>query len=150
MQCALLAVMALMVSPALASADCIDAAALYRHVSPSLVRAIAMHESGMRPLAWHRNLDGSIDIGLMQINSRWLPILSRSGIEAQSLWDPCINVWVGSWILEKNIVRFGPTWKAVGAYNAASPDKQLRYATQIYAQWQSIARNQARQRQEAR
>jgi soluble lytic murein transglycosylase-like protein len=129
-----------------AQADCLDDAALNYRLDPQLVRAIAMHESGMRPLAWNRNRDGSIDIGLMQINSSWLPTLGRAGVDAQSLWNPCVNAWVGSWILSNNVARFGPTWKAVGAYNATSPDKQLRYANRIYAQWQSLARMQPGQR----
>jgi soluble lytic murein transglycosylase-like protein len=121
-----------------ANADCIDDAAIYFTLDPLLVRAIAQHESGMRSLAINRNANGSVDIGLMQINSGWLPTLVRAGIAPQSLWNPCVNAYVGAWILKSNIARFGPTWKAVGAYNAASPAKQLRYANQIHAQWESI------------
>ncbi|WP_062611806.1 lytic transglycosylase domain-containing protein [Caballeronia calidae] len=132
-----------------ARADCIDDAATYFTLDPQLVRAIAQHESGMNPLAINRNANGSVDIGLMQINSIWLPTLARAGIAPQSLWNACVNAYVGAWILSTNIARFGATWKAVGAYNAASPAKQLRYANQIYAQWQSVRRrSQAIQRPE--
>lgn len=123
-----------------ANADCIDDVAAYFNLDGQLVRAIAQHESGMRADAFHRNADGTADIGLMQINTRWLPVLSRAGITPQSLWDPCVNAYVGGWILDTNIRHFGPTWKAVGAYNAVSPEKQLKYANQIYAQWKSIQR----------
>nr|WP_311530339.1 lytic transglycosylase domain-containing protein [uncultured Ralstonia sp.] len=121
-------------------ADCLDDAAARYALDPHLVRAIAWHESGMRATAVNRNSDGSYDIGLMQINSSWQPTLARAGISMQSLWDPCVNAYVGTWILSSNIARFGPTWKAVGAYNATSPAKQLRYANQIYARWQSLQR----------
>jgi soluble lytic murein transglycosylase-like protein len=120
-----------------AYADCIDDVATYFTLDPNLLRAIAQHESGMRPFVINRNANGSVDIGLMQINSGWLPTLERAGIAPQSLWNACVNAYVGAWILSSNIARFGATWKAVGAYNAASPAKQLRYANQIYAQWQS-------------
>ena len=123
-----------------AHADCLDDAAAYYRLDPHLVRAIAWHESGMRPTAVNRNTDGSVDIGLMQINSSWLPTLERAGISSQSLWDACVNAYVGAWILSSNIARLGPTWKAVGAYNATSPAKQLKYANQIYARWQSLQR----------
>jgi soluble lytic murein transglycosylase-like protein len=133
--------------PVLCHADCIDDAARYHGINPQLVRAIARHESGMRPHALNRNPDGSVDVGLMQINSSWLPTLARYGIQPQSLWNPCVNAYVGVWILKSNVRRFGPTWKAVGAYNAASPAKQLRYANQIYVQWQRTASRPADKRE---
>lgn len=124
----------------LSRADCLDDAATYHGVNVGLVRSIAMHESRMNPLATNRNTNGSEDIGLMQINSAHLPWLARYGITRQVLLDGCVNAYVGAAILRSNIDRFGPTWKAVGAYNAASPNKQLRYANQIYVQWQMLQR----------
>ncbi|MBB6592744.1 lytic transglycosylase domain-containing protein [Ralstonia solanacearum] len=129
----------LVLAPA-ARADCLDDAAIHYRLDPTLVRAIAWHESGMRPLAVNRNSNGSVDVGLMQINSTWFPTLARAGITPEHLWNPCVNAYVGAWILSSNIARLGPNWKAVGAYNATSPDKQLRYANQIYARWQALRR----------
>jgi soluble lytic murein transglycosylase-like protein len=119
-----------------ARADCLDDAARYHRVSVQVVRAIAQQESGMRPYVTSRNTDGSEDIGLMQINSSWLPKLARFGISRQHLFDACVNVYVGTWILASNIKQFGPTWKAVGAYNAVSSNKQLIYANNIYRRLQ--------------
>ncbi|MEX3628542.1 MAG: lytic transglycosylase domain-containing protein [Burkholderia sp.] len=113
-------------------ACCLTDAARYQGVDPALVWAIARHESGMNAAAMNRNRDGTTDIGLMQINSRWLPELGRYGIDAHRLLDPCVNSYVGVWILKQAIVRYGATWQAVGAYNAASPDRQLRYLRRIY------------------
>lgn len=123
-----------------AYADCLDDAATFHGVSPTLLRSIAWQESGMRPWVTNRNTNGSEDIGLMQINSIHLPRLGRYGITRAHLFDGCTNAYVGAWILRENIQRFGPTWKAVGAYNASSPDKQLRYANQIHARWQALQR----------
>ncbi len=120
----------LCVQPALA--DCLDDAARFHHVNVVLVRAIAQQESGMRANAVNRNTDGSEDIGLMQINSSWLPKLRRYGVTRESLFNACVNGYVGTWILASNIRQFGPTWKAVGAYNAVSTSKQLVYANHIY------------------
>lgn len=124
-----------------ASADCLDNAATYHGVDPMLLRSIAMHESGMNPSAINRsNSDGSEDLGLMQINSMHLRRLARYGIDRSSLLDGCINAYVGAWILRENIDRLGPTWKAVGAYNAVSPNKQYAYVKRIYAMWTRLQR----------
>ncbi|CAG9180260.1 hypothetical protein LMG23992_04188 [Cupriavidus laharis] len=123
-----------------ANADCLDDAAVFHGISPSLLRSIAMQESGMRAWVTNRNANGSEDIGLMQINSIHLPRLSQYGLTRDHLFNGCVNAYVGAWILRENIQRYGPTWKAVGAYNASSPDKQLRYASQIHARWQALQR----------
>ncbi len=119
-----------LVSPV--QADCMDDAGTSLGVSPALLRAVAMHESAMRSDAVNRNANGSVDFGLMQINSGWLPLLQQHGIAAQNLLDPCVNAYIGAWILRANVARFGATWKAVGAYNASSPARQLRYANAVY------------------
>ena len=126
----------------LAHADCLDDAAAYQHVSAQLVHAIAQHESGMRANAVNVNSNGTEDIGLMQINSSWLPRLARYGIRRQDLFNACVNGYVGTWILASNIRQFGPTWKAVGAYNAVSTQKQLIYANAIYRRLQRLGQQQ--------
>ena len=68
-----------------ARADCLDDAATFHRVNPRLLRVIAQHESGMRPTAVNRNSNGSEDIGLMQINTSWLPTLARYGIRREHL-----------------------------------------------------------------
>ncbi|OXJ06692.1 lytic transglycosylase domain-containing protein [Burkholderia sp. HI2500] len=117
-----------------ARADCIDDAAAYHHVNPALAHAIASVESRFSPVAYNRNANGSEDIGLMQINSSWLPTLSRFGISRAALFDGCVNAYVGTWILSQNISRLGLTWNAVGAYNAASPRKRVQYARRVYSE----------------
>lgn len=74
-----------------ARADCLDDAANYWSVPTSLARAVAMQESGMRPRVVSKNTNGSRDIGLMQINSSWLPRLKQYGIGEEDLLDACKN-----------------------------------------------------------
>ena len=81
-------------------------------IAPALLYAIARTESALDPEASHRNRDGSVDIGLMQINSAWLPELARHGISARELWDPCTNIHVGAWVLAQQISKLGMTWNA--------------------------------------
>ncbi|WP_174934733.1 transglycosylase SLT domain-containing protein [Burkholderia lata] len=116
----------------IARADCLDDAAAFQHVSVSLMRGIAQVESGMNPSAVNTNTNGTVDIGLMQINSTWLPTLAREGITRESLFDACTNAYVGAWILSQNIRQLGANWNAIGAYNSASPDKRLAYARKVY------------------
>lgn len=85
----------------------------------------------MRADALNRNRDGSWDVGLMQINSRWLPTLSRHGITAEQLWEPCVSIHVGAWILAGNFRRLGFNWEAVGAYNARRQDLRMSYARSV-------------------
>ena len=111
---------------------CWDAAAQRYGVHPSLLYAIAKTESGLNPAAYNRNRNGSYDIGLMQINSIWLPALRRYGIAERDLLDPCTSIQVGAWILAQNIRRLGSSWNAVGAYNAGDPELRLKYALKVY------------------
>ncbi len=122
---------ALLIGAAVPVHACWDDAAARYQVSSALLHAIARTESGLNPQAVGRNRDGSRDIGLMQINSWWLPTLARHGIREQDLFEPCTSIHVGAWILAQNVARYGYTWEAVGAYNAASPSLRQIYAEKV-------------------
>lgn len=102
-------------------------------INPLLLRAIAWQESGMRPDAVGHN-DPSLparfarDLGVMQINTQHLDRLGRHGISEQDLFDPCVNIHVGAWILADAVRRHGMTWKAVGVYHSPTPARQENYA----------------------
>lgn len=93
-------------------ADCLDDAANYWGVPPILARAVAQQESQMRANAIGKNTNGSRDIGLMQINSSWLPTLRRYGITEADLFDGCKNAYIGNWIIAQNIAQHGYNWTA--------------------------------------
>ena len=126
-------ILTLLVAPATGNATCFEEAAARYRLPSSLLKAISRVESSGRAGAVNRNADGSHDIGHMQINSRWLPVLQPYGISADALLDPCINTYVGAWILARNIARLGYGWDAIGAYNAASPSKRIAYARKVAA-----------------
>ena len=132
---ALVALALLAASPAEA---CWDAAATRYGVSRELLYAIARTESGMNPFAIGRNVNGSHDIGLMQINSTWLPALAPHGIGEHELLEPCTNIQVGAWILAGNVQRLGYTWEAVGAYHTADPALARAYAARIYRELHTV------------
>jgi len=120
-----------MCAAALPAQACWDEAAARYQVHSALLYAIAQTESGLDPLAIGRNRDGSRDIGLMQINSAWLPTLAKYGISERDLFHPCISIHVGAWVLARNFHRLGYTWDAVGAYNAMSPGLRRAYAEKV-------------------
>jgi len=122
------AVGALAMAPAQA---CWDAAAARYGVSSELLYAIARTESALDPNAVGHNRNGTRDIGLMQINSAWLPTLAAYGIGEPELFEPCTSIHIGAWILAGNIQRLGYTWDAVGAYNAVDPDLRRAYAAKV-------------------
>ncbi|MGT2457760.1 lytic transglycosylase domain-containing protein [Cupriavidus basilensis] len=99
-----------------------------------LLKAIAAQESSFDNGAVNVNKDGSRDVCMMQINSTWFPKLQRDFhiSEHELRTDPCTCLDVGAWILTDNVKRLGPTWDAVGAYNAASRDKRQSYAWKIH------------------
>ena len=104
-----------------AHADCFNDAAKRYGVEPDLLRAIAAQESSYRWSATVVNSNGSVDRGLMGINSVHMPSLAQFGITARSLYDPCTNIFVGAWLLKKQILKYGYTWAAVGAYHSQTP-----------------------------
>lgn len=114
-----------------ARADCFDEAARYQKVNPLILRAIAWQESHNHPDALHKNDNGSVDYGLMQINSIHLPTLSQYGISTGTLMEPCKNVYIAAWHLRQKMNKYGNTWHAVGAYHSETPTLRDRYAHQI-------------------
>lgn len=101
---------------------CWDEAAERYNINPYVLQAIAKCESSLNPKAMNRShieRTGTYDIGMMQINSSNLRALQAHGIGESELMDACTNINVGAWILAQKIQRYGNSWEAVGAYNAA-------------------------------
>lgn len=121
-----------------AETQCLWDASRRYSVDPLLLKAIIKVESGGKATAVGKNKNGSYDIGIMQINSAWLPTLRKYGVTASGLFDPCVNIHVGTWVLAGNIARFGYTWRALGAYNAASEGKRMRYASKVMRVWREL------------
>lgn len=102
-------------------------------VPVDLLMAIAQTESSFRhdikgQLGW------GADHGLMQINDWWVPRLRKKfNITLTDLYNPCTNIEVASWILAHNFVQFGYSWRAVGAYNAVTEYKRVRYINKVSA-----------------
>jgi hypothetical protein len=106
---------------------CIGPAARHHHVNPSLLRAILKVESNLNPRVVGRNVNGTIDVGIGQINSRNFSLLAAYGIQPAHLLDPCIGSYVAAWHLSKVIALHGNTWEAVARYHSGTPYFNRRY-----------------------
>lgn len=129
---------------------CFSQASERFQIDHRLLIAIAEVESSMNPKAIGLNKRGgkilSEDVGLMQINSSWFPTLARMGITRNDLLEnPCQNIYVGAWILAKNIASNGVNWESVGAYNAGFRDAnapfRMKYAKKVYARYLVLVGN---------
>jgi soluble lytic murein transglycosylase-like protein len=116
---------------------CFSEAGTHYGIAPAVLSAIARTESKLNPSAVHINSDGSSDVGLMQVNSRWFPALRRAGIPPATLYQPCTSIWAGAWILAQAFARHGYTWESIGAYNAGdristpSARRRAAYANRV-------------------
>lgn len=126
--------------------DCFSSAGAYHGIDPLLLKAIAKVESDFKPsaISINKGLNPTRDIGLMQINSWWLPVLKEFAINENDLLDACTSIYVGAWILKDSINRYGNNWRAVGAYNAGTGSSDevevLRkvYADRVYSVYSLI------------
>ena len=80
-----------------------------------------------------RNQNGTYDIGPMQINSKWVSNFKGYVTEQEILYDGCINLQVGAWILRKYINDSdGDFWTGVGNYHSHTPFHHRRYQEKVY------------------
>ncbi|SDD38238.1 Transglycosylase SLT domain-containing protein [Cupriavidus sp. YR651] len=136
-------------TPALAFADCFGKAGRHYTIDPLLLRAIAEVESAMNPRLIGRNANGTVDVGLMQINSIHFGKLAQRGITRDDLMnDPCVAVMAGAEILSEFVRKHGYTWRAVGAYNAGSGPRReaarQRYVAKVAERFARLVDKHAR------
>ena len=125
-----------MVVPYLA---CMLAAAGARHIPARILPSIQAVEGGYTGSV-HANADGSADLGVRQINTRWLQPLAatitawghrpNNTAEAARLliWNPCVNIQAAALILQAEYVWAGRDWiAAVGNYHSHTPALHRAY-----------------------
>jgi soluble lytic murein transglycosylase-like protein len=111
---------------------CFNVASARYQIPVKLLKAIAKTENRkLDELAVGVNTNHSFDIGIMQINSSWFPMLNKVGIAKADLFDGCKNIQIGSWILAQNIKRYGFNRQAIGAYHSPTIAYQEAYANKV-------------------
>jgi soluble lytic murein transglycosylase-like protein len=123
--------------------DCVELAAERYGLPGALIRAILKVEGGSTGLAAD-NSNGTQDLGPMQINTIWLPLLADHGVTREQLQnDRCINILTGSWILARQFKSAKELegsdqrrlWWAIGAYHSRTPRHNVKYALKV---WQAL------------
>jgi soluble lytic murein transglycosylase-like protein len=110
-----------------AAERCLLPAAQRHGVNPKILKAILQVESGMRADVVNHNSNGTVDVGMAQINSIHFPELAQWGITPHKLLDPCVATHVAAWHLKRSLLRHGNTWFGVAAYHSATPEHNWRY-----------------------
>lgn len=121
--------------------SCWEKAARTYGLDPWLLMAVAKVESNFNPNAINKaNRNKSVDVGLMQINSFWFPKLEKMGITKENLFNPCVSIFVGAWIMAQNIRQYGYNKRGIGAYNSMNREIQIRYANRVYKAYEELIR----------
>ena len=93
-----------------------------------MIQAVIIREGGDIGVVGATNSDGTRDMGPMQINPWWMPLLRPMGIsEHDLLYDVCTNIAVGAFILQHNYELLGDWYEAVAAYNAGPANRHVAY-----------------------
>jgi hypothetical protein len=107
------------------------------HLPPRVLPSIQAVEGG-GPGVVHRNTDGSEDLGVMQINTLWLPPLARvshlteSDVRGRLLDKPCFNVAAAGLILRFYLTETkGDLLRAVGDYHSHTPALNQAYQSRV-------------------
>jgi soluble lytic murein transglycosylase-like protein len=118
---------------------CLASASRLYNLPPAILWAVLDTEGGEIGQAV-RDHNGTYDIGPMQINSSWLPLLRDSfGIGPYELaYDPCLNVATGAWILKRYMLESGDVWRGIARYHSGNPRLGLPYALRV---WTRVLRN---------
>ncbi|MFA4994549.1 MAG: lytic transglycosylase domain-containing protein [Bdellovibrionales bacterium] len=122
-----------------AFAACLLLAANTYHVPAAVMIGVMNVEGGHIGQEVGPNSNGSYDLGPMQVNTRWLPILQKtwnvSALTARS-WvrdNGCVNVHVAAWILRQKIEESGSLWGGIAAYHSSTPRHGIPYANKVIA-----------------
>lgn len=118
---------------------------------PVVIMAAVREQEGGWPGAEIKNRNGTVDLGLMQINSAWFepgnPVdLNARGITQERVRDnACLNVAISAWILNRYHHKMGYDWgRTLAAYNAGPGNWEagVDYAWQVSRRIDKITKRQ--------
>ena len=120
-------------------ATCLLLSAQMYSVPPAVLTAIHHVEGGQAGQEVGPNVNGTYDLGPMQINTSWLPVLaSHWGVSEATArrWvrdDACTNVGVAAWILRAGLDECGDMATAIAYYHSHTPSYGRDYREKVIA-----------------
>lgn len=116
---------------------CMVAAAHFYQLPPRVLPSLQAVEGGAAGRV-HANGDGSVDLGLMQVNSRWIEPLAHyasmrpADVRGRLLDDPCFNIAAAAAIMRTCLLEArGDLMLAVGNYHSHTPALNQAYQDQV-------------------
>jgi hypothetical protein len=116
---------------------CIALVSAFYHLPPHVLPSIQMVEGGRAGLV-QPDSDGSADLGVMQINTRWIAPLAQhtrapeSVVRNRLINEPCFNIATAGAIMRIYLQEeHGNLLRAVGDYNSHTPLRNLSYQTKV-------------------
>lgn len=117
--------------------QCMMMVAAFHHLPPSVLPAIQRVEGGVPNLV-STNKNGTQDLGVMQINTRWITPLMETTHESGNIiyqrlkQDSCYNIAVAGAILKLYLKESnGNLMQAIGNYHSHTPDLNNHYQFQV-------------------
>ena len=110
-----------------ASINYFEEAGEYYRIDPKILYCIAKKESKFNPNAINRNSNGSIDMGIMQINSSHLKEIEKLGFKKEHLFNPKINIYAGAWLLKRCFNKHGVSEEGITCYNGRIKNNTYGY-----------------------
>jgi hypothetical protein len=122
------------------------AAAAFYHLPPRVLPSIQVVEGG-RPALAQMNINGTADLGVMQINTIWIAPLARyahmSGpaVTDRLLNDPCFNIAASAAIMRVYLIEaHGDLMVAIGHYHSHTPALSAAYQEKVLSAAQTLFR----------
>lgn len=116
---------------------CMVAAASFYHLPPRVLPSIQLVEGG-KPGTISANTDGSSDLGVMQIDTLWVPRfaamtgMTQYSVRARLIYDPCFNIAAAGAIMRIYLNETGGNlMRAVGYYHSHTPGLASAYQAQV-------------------
>ncbi len=123
---------------------CMLAAAQLGGFPPRVLPSIQAVEGG-RPGLVHMNTDNSADLGLMQVNTLWVPVVAKAlhaspaAVFLQLRDNGCFSIRIAASILwEYRRARHGNLMLAIGDYHSHTPPLNEAYQAQVLARAEQL------------
>jgi hypothetical protein len=109
----------------------------FYHLPPRVLPSIQVVEAG-KPGTISHNFNGTGDLGVMQVNSNWLPSIARwwditpGEVAERLIQDPYFNIVAAGAIMRIYLDEaHGDVVRAVGYYHSHTPERATEYQIRV-------------------